>query len=1231
MEITVDKSSTSNTATQTDFVNSPILWQCLYVLQNMPEFRNLAYRITKTWNEVEMIMVYREGVVAVFGPPVEPITLTLDPNGKCLLSIPFKPVQRVSIVSPESGHIEIASLLAVLRMVAGKGYLFCPGLPERFLAGKACGKFVVLHKVPFKRYQSLACPVYYQTRQQTSSKSSLCALCPRCMQAAKWIQSLPYFSANGTAKALQQPTQQAAAAQQLYQRNAVHDVSTKSSVVTQGASSHSPGYIFPPVSVCGLVTHGVMNSSSFTPVPEVSQILNLYQNNSSVKQETACIDVNGNSQLADVSNNNSCISGQSGNALGHQINPVNEKLLERKSFLRSLLQERSRNKFSAAENLKTEATGGEPSINTAFEQSDSKIKRGKQRPKNVCHYCKKTFSTPANLMNHFQRHEAVPGSWQKQFKERRLKKNHARTLSLMRVFFWRLKSLLFQHGKRPAYISETSLRLLLKYLDDLIPFQNGATALKQMSYSGIQQKITKAEKKNDFQTENEVLDNKFSLKRNSSGRYVMQTLLEAAAIAGADQEHVSSPTVSSSSSVIAGKNLEGAVVPTISQTPPTPIQIVEANVPEKRPRKSSKVTSKTLSNKNRKAKDKDVNETVVTNRAGNSANHSPLTNLNLLSDVSLQTAARAVSASYTSSFPSSCQLLLNNKSEINAPLIKEPKANSPLTSVNGSNSAAISHLPPLLFARTEPSTSASFLFPSQKQVQPQLMSPTSLLRHKTVNEKQPILSSCLVAAPAPAPRDAASPYSNCGAIDLSKPKPSQTITNVPLTVDKKQDMELDMAAFSGLFHNQAQMFTYKNPDIVPHLKTSIKAADATIQDHNETHPVTVGATSAKSAKPDLQLPSGNTRSYKGRKGVKNTAQLHTVIDTSIRSTIPGDSSSVQSDEIHCSYKWTGSGGMVKEHTQMVRELVPSHVMANFLSKPWLPSAVIQPLSVDLYNSSKSPILSPQIMMSSSEQLQPIKPHQFSATQAALNLSKSKLADAGVSGSSRRQTVMISTSVSPTANRTSASPSSSSMKSSNVNFSGITNCLPAHHPASTDAQDHPITSNPQKMQFKDMKKLHFSSSSSSLLAVHTSPSCTPLPSPSLSSVLSHQAADKHEYAPSSIIGSISHHGRSPSFLTNRIPTNSELSCSRNNHTKPEPVYSQNPEQGMFTMTVSVKEENVDPDVDHDQNRSVEASDRLPTNLVIDVSPDSTTSKDESMALNLGGHFISEQADLLSQKG
>lgn len=901
-------------------------------------------------------------------------------------------------------------------------------------------------------------------------------------------------------------------------------------------------------------------------------------------------------------------------------------------------------------------SGGEPSVDKAFEQSNTKIKRSKQRLKNVCHYCKKTFSTPANLMNHFQRHEAVPGSWQKQFKERRLKKNHARTLSLMRMLFWRLKSLLFQHGKRPTYISETSLRLLLKYLDDMIPFQNGATALKQIGYSGMQQKITKAEKNNDFQTENEVLLKKYSLKRNSSGQSVMQTLLEAAAIAGADQEHVSSPTVSSSSSAVVGKNLEGAVVPTISQTPPTPIQmeLVEAHVPEKRPRKSSKGTSKSLSSKNRKAKDKDVNETVMTNRAGNSANHSPLTNLNLLSDVSLQTAvletstkaenpgifsqfptslyqklSRGVSASYTSSFPSSCQLLLNNKSEINAPLIKEPKANSPLTSVNGSNSASVPNLPPLLLARTEPSTSASFLYPSQKQVQPQLISPTSLLRHKTVSEKQPMLSSYLVAAPAPAPRDATSPYSDCGAIDLSKPKPSQSISNVPLTVDKK----LDMAAFSGLFHNQAQMFTYKNPDIVSQLKRATKAADATIQEHNETQPVTVVATSVKSAKPDLQIPSNsNTRSYKGRKGVKNTAQLHTVIDTSVRSTIPGDSSSVQSDEIHCSYKWTGSGGMVKEHTQMVRELVPSHIMANFLSKPWLPSAVIQPLSVDLHNSSKPQIPSPQIMMSSSEQLPPIKPHNFSATQNALNLSKSKLVDAtalnnGVSGISRRQTVMTSTSVSPTTNRTSASPSSSSMKSSNVNFSGITNCLPA----STDAHDHPMTSSPQKMQFKDMKKLHFSSSSSSLLAAHTSSSCTTLPSPSLLSVLTHSAADKHEYAPSSIIGSISHHGRSPSFLTNRIiPDNSELSCSRN-YTKPEPVYSQNPEQGMVIMTMSVKEENVDPDVDQDRNRSFEASDPLPTNLVMDVSPDSTTSKDEVMALNLGGHLISEQADLRSHKG
>lgn len=97
------------------------------------------FQVTKTQNDVETLVVYREGVLGIFGPPIDPITLTLDPKGRCVLSVLFKPAQRVSIVSPRSGHIEVASLLAVLRMIAGNGYLFCPGLPEKFLAGKVFG------------------------------------------------------------------------------------------------------------------------------------------------------------------------------------------------------------------------------------------------------------------------------------------------------------------------------------------------------------------------------------------------------------------------------------------------------------------------------------------------------------------------------------------------------------------------------------------------------------------------------------------------------------------------------------------------------------------------------------------------------------------------------------------------------------------------------------------------------------------------------------------------------------------------------------------------------------------------------------------------------------------------------------------------------------------------------------------------------------------------------------
>ena len=85
---------------------------------------------------MDVMIIYREKLLGVFGPALDPVTLTIDPNGRCLVSVLFKPVQRVSLISGNAGGMDILSLLAMLRMISGKGFLFCPGIPEKFFAGK---------------------------------------------------------------------------------------------------------------------------------------------------------------------------------------------------------------------------------------------------------------------------------------------------------------------------------------------------------------------------------------------------------------------------------------------------------------------------------------------------------------------------------------------------------------------------------------------------------------------------------------------------------------------------------------------------------------------------------------------------------------------------------------------------------------------------------------------------------------------------------------------------------------------------------------------------------------------------------------------------------------------------------------------------------------------------------------------------------------------------------------
>lgn len=114
---------------------------------------NFCPQITRGQKGQERVVVYRSDAFGIFGPPVDPITLTLDPSGQSLLSILFKPVQRVSFVSPKTGCIEVNTLLKLLLLVAGKGFYFCPGIPENFLIGKVSFEVVSENKVAISNFR----------------------------------------------------------------------------------------------------------------------------------------------------------------------------------------------------------------------------------------------------------------------------------------------------------------------------------------------------------------------------------------------------------------------------------------------------------------------------------------------------------------------------------------------------------------------------------------------------------------------------------------------------------------------------------------------------------------------------------------------------------------------------------------------------------------------------------------------------------------------------------------------------------------------------------------------------------------------------------------------------------------------------------------------------------------------------------------------------------------------
>lgn len=892
--------------------------------------------------------------------------------------------------------------------------------------------------------------------------------------------------------------------------------------------------------------------------------------------------------------------------------------------------------------------------------SHDRPEKGKRYQKNICRHCKKQFSTPASLLNHLQRHEALSGTWQKKFREQRMRKrNHFSFLH--RGICQRSKVLSFQHSEKHGYLPETSIKLFLKYLDDVVASQNGAKSLKQKSCTASHNKTESAkslEKQNHAQMsqiasaakiENEAFKPRSGLKRSTSGLSPMQTLLEAAAIAEVSQDDVSSPTVSSSSSLDKGKYQEAVVVSTTSQSPTFLSELSDdVSLPPKKQRKSTRLATKRA--RNNKKKTENVNsctEAKVSENAAIVTSHDPtlLTNLNLLSTVSLETAMRQrqmpttlqgqepissciplpvlspemkisttvfPSSVSTTVFPSAVSThlpvsglnsfhithptsqsvnippqILHNTSGGNVKISRSQNMAS-FTNTSLHSNSSLPPLPPLVYAGMHGASTLSSYSPhKQDSSVPQSLS--SMLK-SPVDIKQLTASTSVVTSETEAPKNHSS-NSNCGAIDLSKPKLAQVKTNIPEGSEKN----MDITVLSGLPHSLAQLVTSndKLSEVLQNLVLMGKTQSNSIPPFKEIQPIKASG-NGRQADSDLQARMfASARNYKiDNKGVTNSPQVQAVIASSSRMAQLGKGmkpgSLAQAEEVQCGYKWSGSGGLVKERTQMVRELVSADIMASFLAKTQPPAAAPHQLNISVFNTSQPQQLSPQLVLNSVSGRPSLNISQDqSASEGALNLITTKAPE--IAGSSKKgvagrlQKATSGLSSSPPLSDWGSTFAGSVKKS--ILRSSLTNTQPQ-----------------QKLQPKAINLSQTNSPLTSSVPSMPTPSsnCT-ISSPSLAAMLRQPAATMHEPNHVSLLSS------SPgAVVTSSLPAaqlstvidSSLLTHPRSFHIKVEPVDLYSPEQGTVIMALPLKTEKQDQVVE----KMASEGDGSPKSLIVDINPD-----------------------------
>ncbi|CAL1545962.1 unnamed protein product [Lymnaea stagnalis] len=1214
------KNGVTSSATQTEIVSSEILWQCLYVIKS--EFENLSYRVTKTQNGQEALVVYRNDVFGVYGPPIDPITLTLDPLGKCLLTILFKPLQRVSVVNPESGCIEINSLLTVLRLVEGKNYNFCPGIPEKFLIGKACNRHVILQKVPFKRFQSTNCPVYYQTPllQQRSSKSPYLTICPRCLQAAKWAQTLP-LQPFPNPQLLQMNGLRPREPQELFSRD-IHPMMS------------SPNNLR-VISVSPLAMGSVFSSSVPPKLQDVEKQTGLLQNNST-------LDVNGNRNVASL-------TLQETESVGEVKSPsLMDKLQMATTSLRLMLQEKYKKK-----------TLGFPVEDIKVEY-DKKQESVKKQRSNICKQCKKQFSTPASLLNHLQRHEGLSGSWKNRPHAAGKLYTSRRFSPLVRMVIRGSKTHDVPQGKKKSSpLSQTNLRLVLKCLDDILLSLNGTQFVKgKDSSQDVEHQGNKLEtKEHDVQT-------RPSLKRTSSGLAAVQTLLEAAKIAGDGFDDVNKAANSFTDHEGApGRKRKKVAAVFPVQHPPAEISDDQDDLitgSDKKPRKSPRLATKKSKSKGLNSCKSTKQQTTFKNSENSTSANDPglLRNLDLLSSVSLNYHPSADSSNAapvtsqppqictsTAAYPNGAGITFSTSATNSTPATQNISiSNHLLNNTSGGsvvltnkfqdsdlrNSTNLPPLPPLLFAGNGPGQGFSYNHsksqPQQLSGQPFPSTSPSILKNLVLTSKTPTLSS----VDSGLGDDLSS--SECGAIDLSKPKQLKVAKTIPQNYEKT----FDITGLSGLPHNFAQLVSGNdNPREMLQclMRMSNKPASPVAPSKLVQPPESI--ISNKQSDSNLQARMfASARNYKIDKKIPSIPHVQAVIASTNRTpTNKGGKSAVhggtQGDEIHCGYKWSGSGGLVKERTQMVRELVPVDVMSNFLSKSALPTSNSHQLNMNLISPSQAlPQLPPMLLLPSPTSCSPVNKQQdHSAPQIALNLTTTKakrIPSPRKSGPGRPRKSALQPPV-PMSPSSPGSTPSSILRSSLLNPLG-TGPQPVGGRMSLDAGNGPKS--PQKSMNSSF--MNIPSPTSILSSASTTPTpptnCT-ISSPSLAAMLRQPASTKHDM--NHVDALMNSHRGSPMIISHNSPIHvgNTITLPGGVQIKSEPSdnYMHDSSQARIIMSLPVKSEFVGQPLHRGDSHMISDDDSSSTDLIMDIRGEYSASRYGEDLSMTHIHSVSRTAD------